>query len=78
MGDVAGLKDAAEPDLLQEFKESVSYDGGRYVVKIPWRSDGLVSKLRDNREAAEARLSGLSRMLDRGSPAEGDICMVVP
>ncbi|XP_043241030.1 uncharacterized protein LOC122391301 isoform X1 [Amphibalanus amphitrite] len=67
LGDATGLEDTAEPDLIQEFKESVTYDDGRYVVKLPWRSDGLVSKLSDNREAAEARLSSLSRKLD-GNP----------
>ena len=63
--DGSGSDDASEPDVLQEFKDYVSYDDGRYVVKLPWRSDGSVSKLMDNREAAESRLASLSRKLDR-------------
>ena len=59
------VEDDVEPDVLQEFKESVSYDDGRYVVKLPWKSDGSVSKLMDNRDAAESRLASLTRKLDR-------------
>ncbi|KAF0296595.1 39S ribosomal protein L10, mitochondrial [Amphibalanus amphitrite] len=37
---------------------------GRYEVKLPWK-EGAASDLMDNREAAEARLSGLVRKLDK-------------
>ena len=54
--------DTPEP-VLQDFKESVAYEEGRYVVKLPWKADGSASKLMDNREAAESRLASLSRRL---------------
>ena len=60
-----------ERDLLQEFKDSVTFEGDRYVVKIPWKDDGSVSVLADNRKAAESRLNSLTRRLDRDPVLKG-------
>lgn len=57
--------DSSDESVLKEFDASVSFNGSRYVVRLPWRADGSVSTLMANREMAEARLAGLSRRLDR-------------
>ena len=51
--------------VLKEFSESVTFRERRYEVKLPWKADGSVSLLQDNRAAAEGRLSSLSRRMDR-------------
>ena len=55
-----------ESSVLTEFSDSVRQcDDGRYEVELPWRKDGSVSLLQDNRVAAESRLANLTRKLDR-------------
>ncbi|XP_043234482.1 uncharacterized protein LOC122387896 [Amphibalanus amphitrite] len=61
-----GLSEPEETDseVLTHFDASVSRVDGRYEVALPWKA-GSEKKLEENRSAAEARLSGLSRRLDR-------------
>ena len=55
-----------ESSVMADFTESVRQcDDSRYEVELPWRKDGSVSLLQDNRGAAESRLASLSRKLDR-------------
>ena len=58
---------ASAESVLNQFNDSVTFSSDRYQVKLPWKSDGSVSQLRDNRAAAEGRLSSLSRRLSRDS-----------
>ena len=58
--------DAGSPEsVLKEFEENVTFQEGRYEVKLPWKSDGSVSLLMSNKEAALGRLASLSRRLDK-------------
>ena len=45
-------KDEASP--MQQFKDSLAYDGERYEVALPWRED--CTGLEDNRQQAVSRL----------------------
>ena len=62
-----GASDPSEIDetpdsALSEFNSSIRYDGGRYVVQIPWKHD-MKSQLMDNFESAKQRLVSLDRKL---------------
>ena len=58
-------EEPAESKVLEDFNSSVHLTvEGRYEVALPWKAD-CAAQLQDNRAAAEARLSSLSRRLDR-------------
>ena len=53
-----------ESDLLTKFESTVTMTDGRYEVALPWKEGGA-KRLQDNRAAAEKRLGGLTRKLER-------------
>ena len=61
-----GVRDPEEGDseVMKDFSASVVRADGRYEVALPWKAGGA-DQLTDNRPAAEARLTGLSRRLAR-------------
>ena len=61
-----GLGDEVENSVLKESNQGVRFDdmSQRYVVRLPVKVD-MISKLMDNRAAAESRLAALNRRLGR-------------
>lgn len=58
--------EATPPDpVLKEFEASVTFEDGRYVVSLPWKSDFQRDLLLDNRKSALKRVGVLSQRLDR-------------
>lgn len=53
--------------VLQQFESSVQFVEGRYEVALPFKEDSHLPELETNLSAAESRLKGLSRKLDRGA-----------
>ncbi|XP_037778187.1 uncharacterized protein LOC119574962 [Penaeus monodon] len=51
--------------VLQQFCGNVKFDGGRYEVGLPWKSDDCKKNLRNNEGLARKRLEGLERKLDK-------------
>ncbi|KRZ81760.1 hypothetical protein T08_15619, partial [Trichinella sp. T8] len=56
---------ATDPDenVKRKFRESVTFDGTRYVIGLLWRAGG--GHLPDNHEVAMRRLRALRRQLNR-------------
>ena len=52
-----------EKQALEKTSKSISYDGTRYTVKIPWKEES--PNLPDNRSSAERRLYSLEKNLSR-------------
>ncbi|XP_063590241.1 uncharacterized protein LOC134767126 [Penaeus indicus] len=51
--------------VLQQFCGNVKFDGERYEVGLPWKSDECKKNLRNNEGLARKRLEGLQRKLDK-------------
>ncbi|XP_063607690.1 uncharacterized protein LOC134782212 [Penaeus indicus] len=51
--------------VLQQFCGNVKFDGERYEVGLPWKSDECKKNLRNNEGLARKRLEGLERKLDK-------------
>ena len=69
--DSIGIKESAsgplENSVLQSFNASVTFDGTRYSVALPWKDSfrhGFLD-LEDNFSSAQSRLKSLSRRLSR-------------
>ena len=56
--------DTRDSDVLSKFESTVTMTDGRYEVTLPWKEGGA-EMLQANRAAAERRLAGLSRRLER-------------
>ena len=52
-----------DDSVMTQFEESVTYDGSRYQVKLPWKSN--MPKLLDNEAQARQRLGRLSGKLSK-------------
>ena len=56
----------AKSPVLEEFEESLQFNGDRYVVKLPWKADVVPGD--NNLGVAKKRLSGLERRF-KSNPA---------
>ena len=63
--DDIGNSDENEADVLANFKETVKFENGRYVVSLPWKK--MPDILPDNYQLCRARLLSLLKRL-RGNP----------
>ena len=66
----AQTKSMEETDAIAQFKESLSFDGQRYQVSIPWKRDH--SELKDNYHQAVQRLKGIENNLKRDGIKQQD------
>ena len=58
-----GVVPSADDQVLQQFKESLTFTGDRYQVSLPWKSSVAKSNLLDNYGLAKGRLRGLCNKL---------------
>ena len=54
---------ASISDVMQQFKKDVEFNGNKYVVKLPFKSDDEF--LPDNRRSSERRLDTLCKFFDK-------------
>ena len=46
-----------------EYKDTVTFNGTRYVVKLPWKSESIRASLQDNKQLCEKRLRSQMKRL---------------
>lgn len=59
------LESCVDNSTLKHFNETIQFKDGRYEVALPWKQGPYVPELMDNERTARARLSSLSRRLNR-------------